>query len=180
MPRVRTLFSHLFPIVLTLTFNDRRGQPVLGCILAPCLGGLAPNASMTLFSGIKGGGSYLTLVDPNKACPSFSWPPTAESTKLPYVSPPAPFPSQAPKGCLFACEWGKQRHDDEDGKLSRKVRSFWNMACQYGSRQGKGGESSCLIGVSIHSFLRYNRHGSWHTKSWKCCFRCCLRSNRSY
>lgn len=79
-----------------------RGQPVLGCILAPCLGGIAPNAGMTLFSAILNRGSYLTIIESSSSHTTFSWPPTSNSTKLPYVSPPAPFPSDAPKGCLFA------------------------------------------------------------------------------
>ena len=97
---------------------------------------------MTIFSGIDTGGSYISFLPPNSDtnyAPTFSWPPTSDSVKLPYVSPPPPFPIDAPKGCLFAAEWGKDRRDAPDGKLSRKVRSFWNMACEIGGRGGKGG-----------------------------------------
>jgi len=33
-------------------------------------------------------------------------------------------PEQAPKGCIFSCEWGKDRRDVKDGNLERKVESF--------------------------------------------------------
>jgi myo-inositol-1(or 4)-monophosphatase len=47
--------------------------------------------------------------------------------------------ANAPKGCIFSCEWGKDRRDIADGNLQRKVESFVNMAAEIGGRQGKGG-----------------------------------------
>lgn len=48
-------------------------------------------------------------------------------------------PPNAPKGCVFSCEWGKDRRDIPDGNLHRKIESFVNMASEIGGRQGKGG-----------------------------------------
>ncbi|KAK5713618.1 hypothetical protein LTR15_011318 [Elasticomyces elasticus] len=48
-------------------------------------------------------------------------------------------PAAAPKGCVFSCEWGKDRRDRPDSNLHRKVESFVNMAAELGSRDGKGG-----------------------------------------
>jgi hypothetical protein len=48
-------------------------------------------------------------------------------------------PKSAPKGCIFSCEWGKDRRDIPDGNLQRKVESFVNMASEIGGRDGKGG-----------------------------------------
>jgi myo-inositol-1(or 4)-monophosphatase len=48
-------------------------------------------------------------------------------------------PANAPKGCIFSCEWGKDRRDIADGNLHRKVESFVNMAAEIGGREGKGG-----------------------------------------
>lgn len=48
-------------------------------------------------------------------------------------------PPEAPKGCIFTVEWGKDRRDTPDGNLHRKVDSFVNMASEIGGRGGKGG-----------------------------------------
>ncbi|KAK3626374.1 hypothetical protein LTR56_019849 [Elasticomyces elasticus] len=48
-------------------------------------------------------------------------------------------PAAAPKGCVFSCEWGKDRRDRPDSNLHKKVESFVNMAAELGSRDGKGG-----------------------------------------
>jgi myo-inositol-1(or 4)-monophosphatase len=63
-----------------------------------------------------------------------------ETRRLPLVrNPVPPMPEQAPKGCVFSCEWGKDRKDVEDGNLYRKIESFVNMAGEIGGRGGKGG-----------------------------------------
>lgn len=63
-----------------------------------------------------------------------------ETTQLPLDRHPIPpLPESAPKGCVFSCEWGKDRRDIPDGNLHRKVNSFMNMAAELGSREGKGG-----------------------------------------
>lgn len=66
--------------------------------------------------------------------------PTQYSARLPLLSPPGIFPPEAPKSCLFAAEWGKDRRDKLDGNLTKKVNSMWNMACEIGGRGGKGGK----------------------------------------
>ena len=58
--------------------------------------------------------------------------------RLPYLAP-APFPRDAPKGCLFTAEWGKARSDAPGSNLTKKVNTFWNMAAEVGGRGGKGG-----------------------------------------
>lgn len=83
---------------------------------------------MTLFSGCSGQGAYISFLPPLQAAPTFTWPPTSDSTQLPYVRPAAPLPLDAPKGCIFCAEWGKDRRGDEDSNLSKKVRSFKRLA----------------------------------------------------
>ena len=76
------------------------GEPVIGVIHAPFLG--------QLFSACRGKGAWLN-----------------ESRRLPLVHDPIPpMPEMAPKGCVFGCEWGKDRRDRPDGNLHRKVESF--------------------------------------------------------
>ncbi|KAF2191390.1 inositol monophosphatase [Zopfia rhizophila CBS 207.26] len=50
-----------------------------------------------------------------------------------------PMPEKAPGGCIFSCEWGKDRRDHPDGNMHRKVESFVNMAAELGGRNGRGG-----------------------------------------
>jgi myo-inositol-1(or 4)-monophosphatase len=76
------------------------GQPVIGVINAPFLG--------QIFSACRGKGAWLN-----------------GSRRLPLVHDPIPpMPENAPKGCVFGCEWGKDRRDRPDGNLHRKVESF--------------------------------------------------------
>lgn len=93
------------------------GRPVVGVVHAPFLG--------QLFSARRGRGAWLN-----------------ETQRLPLVAG-QPVPPQAPKGCVFSCEWGKDRRDpDQEGgssNLGRKVESFVNMAVEVGGRGGKGG-----------------------------------------
>lgn len=91
------------------------GRAVIGVICAPFLG--------QLFSACRGRGAWLN-----------------ETQRLPLVRDPAPpMPTTAPGGCIFSCEWGKDRRDRPDGNLHRKVESFINMAAEVGGRSGKGG-----------------------------------------
>lgn len=91
------------------------GRPTVGVIYAPFLG--------QLFSACRGKGAFLN-----------------EKQKLPLVRDPIPpMPADAPKGCVFSCEWGKDRRDNLDSNLHRKVESFVNMAAEIGGRGGKGG-----------------------------------------
>lgn len=54
-------------------------------------------------------------------------------------SPKQVLGKEAPKGCIFSCEWGKDRRDVEGGNMRRKIGSFMNMAAEIGGRGGKGG-----------------------------------------
>jgi myo-inositol-1(or 4)-monophosphatase len=92
-----------------------KGVPVIGVINAPFLN--------QLFSSCRGHGAWLN-----------------ETQKLPLArNPVPPIPKKAPGGCVFSCEWGKDRRDIADGNLHRKVDSFLNMAAEVGGRGGKGG-----------------------------------------
>lgn len=91
--------------------------PVIGAIYAPLLD--------QLFSSCAGRGAYLNL-----------------TRRLPLLRHPIPpLPPDAPAGCVFACEWGKDRRgpDDPDSTLHRKVASFLTMAAEPGARGGRGG-----------------------------------------
>lgn len=88
------------------------GRPVVGVIEAPFL--------RQTFSSRRGGGAWLN-----------------GARRLPLVR--SPMPRDAPGGCTFACEWGKDRRDAPGGNLLRKVGSFLNMAAEKGGRGGKGG-----------------------------------------
>jgi myo-inositol-1(or 4)-monophosphatase len=90
--------------------------PVVGVIYAPLLG--------QLFSACRGRGAWLN-----------------ESTRLPLLGRQGvgPIPATAPKGCIFSCEWGKDRRDTQDGNLHRKVDSFVTMAAEVSGRGGLGG-----------------------------------------
>ena len=46
-------------------------------------------------------------------------------TPLPLITPPPPLPEDAPKGCLFLSEWGKNRSAANLAKVSN---NFINMA----------------------------------------------------
>ncbi len=105
-------FTHLFPMCCISIGFILSGIPTIGVIYAPLLG--------QLFSARRGHGAFLNETQP-----------------LPLI-PSLPLPSNAPKGCLFACEWGKDRRDIEGGNLHRKVASFVNMAAEIGGRGGKG------------------------------------------
>ena len=91
-------------------------QPLVGVVYAPFLN--------QLFTSCRGRGAWLN-----------------ETQRLPLVRSPRipPMPANAPGGCVFSCEWGKDRRDAEGGNLARKVESFVNMAGGVGGGGGKGG-----------------------------------------
>ncbi|KAL1875494.1 hypothetical protein VTK73DRAFT_10044 [Phialemonium thermophilum] len=108
-------YTHLFPTFCVSIAFILDGRPVIGVIYAPFLD--------QLFSSCEGRGAWLN-----------------ETQQLPLIRSPIPsIPVKAPSGCIFACEWGKDRRDRPDGNLHRKVESFINMAAEIGGRQGKGG-----------------------------------------
>ena len=108
-------FAHLSPFYCVSIGFVVDGRPVIGVINAPFL--------QQTFSACKGKGAWLN-----------------ETQRLPLLrNPIPPMPKSAPKGCIFSCEWGKDRRDIPDGNLQRKVESFVNMASEIGGRDGKGG-----------------------------------------
>lgn len=108
-------FAHLSPFYCVSIGFVVDGRPVIGVINAPFL--------QQTFSACRGKGAWLN-----------------ETQRLPLLrNPIPPMPKSAPKGCIFSCEWGKDRRDIPDGNLQRKVESFVNMASEIGGRDGKGG-----------------------------------------
>ncbi|TKW56672.1 Protein qutG [Colletotrichum tanaceti] len=105
-------FTHLFPMFCVSIGFAVKGKPVIGVINAPFLN--------QTFSSCKGHGAWMN-----------------ETQRLPLVL--SPLPANAPSGCVFSCEWGKDRRDTPDGNMHRKVESFMNMAAERGGRGGKGG-----------------------------------------
>ncbi|KAK0610530.1 inositol monophosphatase [Bombardia bombarda] len=111
-------YTHLFPMFCVSIAVVIAGEPVIGVIYAPFLN--------QLFTACRGRGAWLN-----------------ETQRLPLVrNNIPPMPADAPRGCVFACEWGKDRDDREGGNLRRKVDSFLMMAAAgegKGDRRGKGG-----------------------------------------
>jgi myo-inositol-1(or 4)-monophosphatase len=92
-----------------------QSKPLIGVIYAPFIN--------QFFSSCAGRGAFLN-----------------ETQRLPLIrNPIPPMPEKAPSGCVFSCEWGKDRRDIPDGNMHRKIESFVNMAAEIGGRQGRGG-----------------------------------------
>jgi myo-inositol-1(or 4)-monophosphatase len=107
-------YVHRFPMFCVSIAFLIKNEPVIGVIYAPAIN--------YLFSACQGKGAWLN-----------------ETQKLPLSnSPIPPLPKNAPTGCIFSCEWGKDRRDSPDSNLYRKIESFTNMAAAQGSRNGKG------------------------------------------
>lgn len=142
-------FTHLFPMFCVSIAFCIDGHPVIGVINAPFLN--------QLFTSCRGRGALLN-----------------ESTRLPLVRSPQipPLPDNAPSGCTFSCEWGKDRRDTAEGNLMRKVDSFINMAAE---RKGRGGKGGMVHGVrslgSATMDLAYTALGSfdiwWEGGCWE-------------
>lgn len=125
------------------------GHPVIGVINAPFLN--------QIFSSCRGRGAFLN-----------------ESIPLPLVRNPSvpPLPENAPSGCTFSCEWGKDRRDTVEGNMMKKVESFVNMAAE---RKGRGGKGGMVHGVrslgSATMDLAYTAMGSfdiwWEGGCWE-------------
>jgi len=90
-------------------------------------------------------------------------------------------PKEAPKGCIFSCEWGKDRRDTTGGNMWRKVDSFVNMAAEIGGRSGKGGMVHGVRSLGRFVFLPFlscffimvSKRGNyviWKGKEAKLCF----------
>lgn len=100
----------MFCVSIAFAIN---GVPIIGVINAPFL--------QQTFSSCRGKGAWLN-----------------ETQRLPLLGN-NPIPKNAPNGCVFSCEWGKDRRDLPDGNLMRKVDSFINMAAEPKGRGGLGG-----------------------------------------
>ncbi|KAJ1323781.1 Inositol monophosphatase family [Microdochium nivale] len=109
-------YTHLFPMFCVSIGFIVDSQPVIGIIDAPFL-----NQS---FSSCVGRGAWLN-----------------GTQRLPLIRHPQvpTIPARAPGGCVFSCEWGKDRRDIPDGNMHRKIESFVNMAAELGGRGGRGG-----------------------------------------
>ncbi|ETN45654.1 uncharacterized protein HMPREF1541_09486 [Cyphellophora europaea CBS 101466] len=143
-------YTHGFPmfcVSIALCVDQR---PVVGVIYAPLL--------QQLFSARRGGGAWLN-----------------ESTSLPLLGGGiGPLPREAPRKCLFGCEWGKDRRDPEtgEGNLGRKIESFVTMAME---PRGKGERGGMVHGVrslgSATMDLAYTAMGAfdiwWEGGCWE-------------
>lgn len=108
-------FTHLFPMFCVSIAFAINGVPIIGVINAPFI--------HQTFSSCKGRGAFFN-----------------ETQRLPLIrNPIPPMPNNAPSGCTFSCEWGKDRRDIPDGNMMRKIESFTNMALEPSARGGKGG-----------------------------------------
>ncbi|KAF2086679.1 inositol monophosphatase [Saccharata proteae CBS 121410] len=108
-------YIHLFPMFCVSIAFIHNHHPTIGVVHAPFLN--------QLFSACTGRGAFLNETQP-----------------LPLIrNPVPPMPANAPGGCVFSCEWGKDRRDRPDSNMHRKVESFVNMAAEVGEREGKGG-----------------------------------------
>lgn len=141
-------YTHLFPMFCVSIAFILGGRPVAGVIYAPFLG--------QLFTSLRGRGAFLN-----------------ETQRLPLV-PGVPIPASAPKGCVFSCEWGKDRRDPAsgEGNLGRKLESFTNMAVEVGGRGGKGGMVHGVRSLGSATLdLAYTAMGSfdiwWEAGCWE-------------
>ncbi|KAJ4350151.1 uncharacterized protein N0V89_008772 [Didymosphaeria variabile] len=112
-------YIHLFPMFCVSIAFIHRSKPLIGVIYAPFLN--------QFFKSCAGRGAWLNDTQP-----------------LPLLrNPIPPMPEKAPSGCVFSCEWGKDRRDGPDSNMHRKVESFVNMASEVGG--GRGGEVWCTV-----------------------------------
>ncbi|WKT45574.1 Inositol monophosphatase-like [Fusarium oxysporum f. sp. vasinfectum] len=141
-------FTHLFPMFCVSIALVVKGVPVIGVINAPFL--------RQFFSSCTGRGAWLN-----------------ETQRLPLIrNPIPPMPANAPSGCTFSCEWGKDRRDIPDGNMSRKVESFVNMASERNGRGGKGGMVHGMRSLGSATLdLAYTAMGSfdiwWEGGCWE-------------
>ncbi|KAF5987068.1 QA-X [Fusarium coicis] len=141
-------FTHLFPMFCVSIALVVKGVPVIGVINAPFL--------RQFFSSCTGRGAWLN-----------------ETQRLPLIrNPIPPMPANAPSGCTFSCEWGKDRRDIPDGNLSRKIESFVNMASERSGRGGKGGMVHGMRSLGSATLdLAYTAMGSfdiwWEGGCWE-------------
>ncbi|KAJ7176739.1 protein qutG [Mycena filopes] len=116
---------HMFPMTAISIGFCLESVPTIGVVFAPFLGGQG-----TMYSAIHHpeGGAWLSELGAD-----------GPTIPLPILSPPPPLPLDAPKGCLFFGEYGKDRRDHPQSNLTKKAANFVNMATEIGGRGGKGG-----------------------------------------
>jgi len=103
-------YIHLFPMFCVSIAFIHKSKPLVGVIYAPFIN--------QFFSSCAGRGAFLN-----------------ETQQLPLVrNPIAPMPEKAPAGCVFSCEWGKDRRDIPDGNMHLKLRvsSTWHLSSAAG------------------------------------------------
>lgn len=140
-------YVHLFPMICVSIGFCVGGKAVAGAIHAPFL--------HQTYSAHRGGGAWLN-----------------QETKLPLQN--LPLPAEAPKGCIFSCEWGKDRRNIPELNLSRKIASFVNMAAQMGESlpgmchgvRSMGSASLDLCFVATGAFDIWWEGGCWE---WDVC-----------
>lgn len=85
-------YTHLFPMFCVSIAFCLNGSPTIGVIYQPMVD--------TTYSALSGHGAWQ-----DDACDG------KRRRALPYVnSPKSVIPKNAPKGCIFSCEWGKDRY----------------------------------------------------------------------
>ena len=156
-------YTHLFPMFCVSIAFVLNHVPIIGVIYQPLLD--------TTYSSLVGYGAWQ---DDGKV--------GGKRKRLPLVnSPKAVLPKEAPKGCIFSCEWGKDRRDTTGGNMWRKVDSFVNMAAEIGGRSGKGGMVHGVRSLGRFVFLPFlscffimvSKRGNyviWKGKEAKLCF----------
>ncbi|KAF8314053.1 inositol monophosphatase, partial [Clavulina sp. PMI_390] len=136
---------HHFPMTAISIAFCLDSTPVVGVVFAPFLG-----LHGTLYSAVLGVGAWMA----EASYPADAYPPPAGSDNtldstgeaeyvpidLPIISPPPPLPQNAPNGCLFLSEWGKDRRPGEDGNLAKKRESFYRMAVAASESYPAGGK----------------------------------------
>jgi myo-inositol-1(or 4)-monophosphatase len=113
-----------------------KGVPVIGVINAPFLG--------QLFSSCRGRGAWLN-----------------ETQQLPLLrNPVPPMPAKAPSGCVFSCEWGKDRKDVPDGNMYRKIHGVRSL----------GSATLDLAYIAMGSFDIWWEGGCWEWYVFPCTY----------
>lgn len=127
-------YVHLFPMICVSIGFAVGGKAVVGVVHAPFLN--------QTYSAYPGGGAWLN------------------NQRLPLQN--LPLPEEAPRGCIFLCEWGKDRRYEPGLNLQRKVDSFINMATDYchGVRS-LGSASLDLCFVASGAFDIWWEGGCW-------------------
>lgn len=137
--------------------------PVVGVVFAPFLG-----LHGTLYSAALGIGAWMAEApyDANAYPPPMPPLPSPSKTEddieedddddgpytpieLPIISPPPPLPKNAPQGCLFLSEWGKDRRPGDSGNLAKKRDSFYRMAVAHSGTYTTAYVSSVLGFASV-------------------------------